>query len=158
MTIDRMSRRVVRAPRTPRVLALFIASTAAIAGCHRATTAASPGGGPMAAAASTNRMPAGVTPAMITLGDSLFNNGSCARCHGKAGVGGTNAPNLTDSQWLQISGSYDEIVKIVTDGVPRAAIKDSTHQRAMNPRGGPMQLDDAKVRAVAAYVYSLSHK
>jgi mono/diheme cytochrome c family protein len=157
MMIDRLSYHVGRVPRSRRGLALFVVVTVAIVGCHRATATAAPGTG-AAQALSANRMPAGVTPQMIALGDSLFNNGSCQRCHGKGGVGATNAPNLTDSQWLQISGSYDEIVKTITDGVPRAAIKDSTHRFQMNPRGGPMQLDDAKVRAVAAYVYSLSHK
>ena len=103
-------------------------------------------------------MPAGVTAQMITLGDSLFNNGACQRCHGKLGVGAANGPALNDATWLQISGSYDEIVKVITTGVPRAAIKDSTHRFQMNPRGGPMNLTDDQVKAVAAYVYSLSHK
>ena len=104
-------------------------------------------------------MPADVTPANIALGDSLFNNGGCVRCHGRAGVGATNAPALNDSQWLQLkAGSYDEIVGVITTGVPAAAIKDSTHKFPMNARGGRMNLTDPQVKAVAAYVYSLSHK
>lgn len=103
--------------------------------------------------------PAAVTAAAIAMGDSLFNNGSCQRCHGKGGVGAANAPALNDMQWLQLkSGSFDEIVKIIVDGVPATAIKDSTHRFAMRARGGPMNLTDEQVQSVAAYVYSLSHK
>jgi mono/diheme cytochrome c family protein len=133
---------------------------ALVAGCHRAVSVGS-GAAPTPAGAArstnVNALPADITPAMLALGDSLFNNGSCQRCHGKGGVGAQNAPNLTDSQWLQITGKYDEIVKVITDGVPRTAIKDSTHQRAMNPRGGPMNLTDPQIRAIAAYVFRLSH-
>lgn len=103
--------------------------------------------------------PVAVTPAAVAQGDSLFNNGSCQRCHGKAGVGGANAPALDGKKWQQLkTGSFDEIVKIVTDGVPAAAIKDSTRKFAMRARGGPMNLTDAQVTSVAAYVYTLTHK
>ena len=142
---------------------LFFARTAAaavavamLAGCHRTATVGSPAPG-AGAAARANALPADITPAMLTLGDSLFNNGSCQRCHGKAGIGAQNAPALNDARWLQINGSYDEIVRVITTGVPRAAIKDSTHRFQMNPRGGPMNLTDPQIRSVAAYVFRLSH-
>ena len=131
---------------------------ALVAGCHRAVSVGSSAAPtPAGAARNANALPADITPAMLAIGDSLFNNGSCQRCHGKGGVGAQNAPNLTDSQWLQITGKYDEIVKVITDGVPRTAIKDSTHTRPMNPRGGPMNLTDPQIRAIAAYVFRLSH-
>jgi mono/diheme cytochrome c family protein len=96
---------------------------------------------------------------MIALGDSIFNTAQCQRCHGKQGVGAQNGPALNDAQWVQISGSYDEIVKVITDGVPVTAIKDPAHRFAMRPRGGGNPpLTDDQVRAVAAYVYSISHK
>jgi len=105
------------------------------------------------------RRPALVTPVNVALGDSLFNHGACQRCHGKGGIGGQGAPALDGKKWLQLkSGSYDEIVKLVTDGVPLAAIKDKSHRNAMRARGGPMNLTDAQVQAVAAYVWTLSHK
>ena len=44
----------------------------------------------------------------------------------------------------------------ITNGVPRAALKDQTRRFPMNPRGGPMNLNDDQVKAVAAYVYSIS--
>ncbi len=45
-----------------------------------------------------------------------------------------------------------------TRGVPATAIKDSTHKFPMGARGGRMNLTDPQVKAVAAYVYSLSRK
>lgn len=105
------------------------------------------------------RRPPLVTAANVTLGDSLFNYGACQRCHGKGGVGAPNAPALDGKKWLQLqTGSYEEIVKIITDGVPQAAIKDPAHRFTMRARGGPMNLTDAQVQAVAAYVWSLTHK
>lgn len=105
------------------------------------------------------KRPAQVTTANVALGDSLFNTGGCQRCHGKGGVGAANAPALDGKKWLQLkAGSYDEIVTIITDGVPQAAIKDPMHRFNMRARGGPMNLTDAQVQAVAAYVWTLSHK
>lgn len=105
------------------------------------------------------RRPSLVTPVNVALGDSLFNNGNCQRCHGKGGIGAANAPTLDGKKWLQLkSGSYEEIVTIVTEGVPQAAIKDASHRFAMRPRGGNMNLTDPQVQAVAAYVWTLTHK
>lgn len=61
---------------------------------------------PAALAAPT--MPAGVTPAMLTLGDSLFNANACSRCHGKAGARGQNGPTLVkraEFPWLHSAGN-----------------------------------------------------
>ena len=102
-------------------------------------------------------MPSGVTAAMIATGDSIFNNRSCKNCHLVGGVGGPRAPNLTDSQWIHIDGSYDSIIKLVTTGFTKAEQVDKQYQFSMNPRGG-VNLTDDQIRAVAAYVYSLSHK
>ncbi|MBK6487586.1 MAG: cytochrome c [Gemmatimonadetes bacterium] len=114
-------------------------------------------------AATTQRsaatsLPAGVTTAMIAQGDSLFNAGSCQRCHGQKGVGAQNAPSLVTGPWMHHRGSYDEIVATVTAGIPRTALKDTTRRFPMNPRGGPMNLTDAQVRDVAAYVWSISRE
>jgi mono/diheme cytochrome c family protein len=98
--------------------------------------------------------PAGVTPAAITQGDSIFHGkGNCYACHG-ANAEGTVGPNLTDAEWLHSDGSYDAIVKQVTTGVPKEQSKSGI---VMPPRGGSTITDD-EVKAVAAYVYSLSHK
>lgn len=130
---------------------------AALAGCaHQGgseTAAAAPvPAAPMAVAA----LPAGVTPAMRAVGDSIFHKGSCQRCHGMDAKGTVRGPDLTDNTWSQISGAYSEIVEIVTTGVPKAKIKMAGAPFGMNPRGG-INLTDEQVRDVAAYVYSLSH-
>ena len=93
---------------------------------------------------------------MITQGDSLFHASSCVRCHGADAKGTPRGADLTDNVWSQISGTYPEIVQVITDGVPKEKIKLATATFPMRPRGGSNMTDD-QIRAVAAYVYSLSH-
>jgi len=107
-------------------------------------------------ASSGPSLPAGVTMAMVTLGDSLFNAGSCQRCHGPKGVGGRNGPSLVTGAWIHSRGTFDDIARTITTGVPKAAVRDTTRRFAMNPRGGPMNLTDDQVRAVAGYVWGIS--
>ena len=139
---------------------LALGMTALVAAACRSSSGSqspSPAGG--GAASKAPAKPAAVTPANVALGDSLFNNGSCQNCHGKGGVGGTNGPALDGKKWLQATtGSFDEIVSVITNGVPLDKIKDPAHKRAMNARGGRMALTDPQIQAVAAYVYTLSHK
>ena len=98
--------------------------------------------------------PPGITPAAIAQGDSIFHSkGNCYACHG-ANAQGAVGPNLTDAEWLHSDGSYDAIVKQITTGVPQAESKSGI---MMPPKGGSSITDD-EVKAVAAYVYSLSHK
>jgi len=98
-------------------------------------------------------LPDGVTPAMITQGASVFKGpGMCTVCHGTEGKGGVG-PNLTDSTWLHSKGTYDEIVQQVTTGV---TVKESTNGVPMPPKGGSA-INATQVKAVAAYVWSLSH-
>jgi cbb3-type cytochrome c oxidase subunit III len=107
--------------------------------------------GPRPAAAQA---PAGVTPAMIAQGDSIFHSsGNCYACHG-ANAQGAVGPNLTDAEWLHSDGSYEAIVKQITVGVTQAESKSGI---MMPPLGGS-SITEAQVKAVAAYVYSLSHK
>ena len=127
-----------------RLVALTLLSTLAVA-CK------SSGGGNVNLAA--------VTAATVAMGDSIFNNGSCARCHGKGGVGATNAPSLAGPKFLQMTtGSFEEIVATIVSGVPKEKIKDPTHPNAMGARGGRMALTDPQIQSVAAYVWTLSHK
>ncbi len=109
-----------------------------------------------AKAAPSNKLPAGVTTAMVTLGDSIFNNGNCQRCHGKLGVGAANAPAFKGIKWQHGSGSYDDIVKTIINGVPMDQIKDPSHKFAMAAKGGRTPLSDDQIKAVAAYVFTIS--
>jgi mono/diheme cytochrome c family protein len=98
--------------------------------------------------------PAGVTPAAIAKGDSLFHKeGNCYACHGTNAEGAVG-PNLTDATWIHSDGSYDAIVKQITTGVPQNESKSGI---VMPPKGGS-SISDEDVKAVAAYVWSLSHK
>ena len=108
---------------------------------------------PAGAAQGAGALPEGVTPAMIEAGGKLFKGPAlCAACHGPEGKGAVG-PNLTDTLWLHSSGTYEEIVRQITDGVPQAKAKGGI---MMPPRGGST-ISDEQVRAVAAYVWSLSH-
>jgi cbb3-type cytochrome c oxidase subunit III len=92
--------------------------------------------------------------AVIAKGDSIFHGpGMCYACHGSKAEGMVG-PNLTDAEWIHGDGSVDMIVKTVTHGIPKEESKSGI---VMPPKGGSSISDD-DVKAVAAYVYSLSHK
>jgi mono/diheme cytochrome c family protein len=106
------------------------------------------------AAAQDAAAPAGASPAAIAKGDTIYHkSGLCYACHGTNAEGGVG-PNLTDGEWLHGDGSYDMIVATVTSGVPAEKAKKGI---PMPPKGGS-SITDEEVKAVAAYVYSLSHK
>lgn len=119
-----------------------------------AATPAPPPAPPPAATPAAVQLPAGVTQEMVTQGQAIFTgDGLCATCHSPDGTGGPLAPNLHDSEWLNIpEGTYDEIVNIVMTGVTEP----KQHPAPMPARGGSAISDD-QVRQVAAYVYTLSH-
>lgn len=130
---------------------------AAIA-CGRSATVGSPSTTASPAANRAPAMPAGVTAASIAEGKTLYETPSsnCGRCHGLDAKGTTRGPNLSDSTWVQIDGSYPEIVRIINTGVPSASIK-GQYQFNMRPKGGSQTLTDAQVASVASYIWSLSH-
>jgi mono/diheme cytochrome c family protein len=133
-----------------------LAVVATLAACAGAAASGGAAGAPAAAAGP--QMPSGVTQSMIALGDSIFNTGSCQRCHGPKGVGAKNGPALTAATYLHSSGSYDDIVKTITTGIPKEALKDATRPFGMRARGGiTPPLTDDQVKAVAAYVWSLKN-
>jgi len=98
-----------------------------------------------------------ITPALVASGDSIFHGkaagGACLMCHGADAKGTPGlAPNLADAKWLDSDGTYASIVATIQRGVPDP--KDGPSP--MPPMGGA-NLTPAQVRAVAAYVYSLTH-
>jgi mono/diheme cytochrome c family protein len=95
-----------------------------------------------------------VTPELVSKGDALFHgSANCYACHGSKGEG-LVGPNLTDAEWIHSKGSYDDIVAQNNHGVPKEESKSGI---VMPPKGGATLSDD-DVKAIAAYVYSLSHK
>lgn len=106
-----------------------------------------------AAVAKAGTPPAGATAADVEAGKTIFTStGNCFTCHGQNGTGTGMAPDLTDSKWIHITGSWEDIQKLVHTGVPAP----KEHPAPMPAMGGA-QLTDAQVKQVAAYVYSLSH-
>jgi mono/diheme cytochrome c family protein len=113
-------------------------------------TAATPTAPPTTGAAA----PTGIASELIAQGDKVFHgSGNCYACHG-SNAQGSVGPNLTDAEWIHSKGTFEEIVAQVTHGVPKEESKSGI---PMPPKGGGTISDD-DVKAVAAYVYSLSHK
>ena len=103
------------------------------------------------AQAASDSLPPGVTRDMIARGRTVFTGaGVCFACHGMAGEG-ISGPSLVDSVWVHNRGEYDRIVQLILAGVDAKASKSGV---VMPPRGGTA-INDADVRAVAAYVWSL---
>jgi cbb3-type cytochrome c oxidase subunit III len=107
----------------------------------------------VAAPAAAQDMPEGVTKQMIDEGGKLYRgDGICYACHGQDGKGmqGLGA-NLTDDEWLHSDGSVDGILKTIINGVSG----DKSSVGVSMPAKGGSALSDEKLRAVAAYVWSL---
>jgi predicted CxxxxCH...CXXCH cytochrome family protein len=98
--------------------------------------------------------PAGVTDSAVAWGEALFHGpANCSGCHGDGGRGTERGPNITGALWLHGPGTYESLIEWVKHGVP--ATRTYTGE-AMPPRGGS-PMNEADVRAVAAYVWSISH-
>jgi mono/diheme cytochrome c family protein len=138
--------------RTSLGLVITLAIAGAIpASAQNTEAAATPDKAPPAAAAQGA---AGYGADLVAKGDALFHgSGNCYACHGSKGEG-LVGPNLTDAEWIHSKGSYDEIVAQIIQGVPKEKAKSGI---AMPPNGGATLSDD-DVKALAAYVHSLSHK
>ncbi|HET6837035.1 MAG TPA: c-type cytochrome [Gemmatimonadales bacterium] len=130
----------------------FLALSAAVPAAAQGNpeTSATP-----AAPAQDKAAPAAApTPELIAQGEKVFNGpGNCYACHGSNGQG-TVGPNLTDAEWIHSKGTLEDIATQVTNGVPKEKAKNGI---PMPPKGGGT-LSEEDIRAVAAYVYSLSHK
>lgn len=110
-------------------------------------------GTPPAAAQSATPLPEGVTPDMVAQGRKLFQGaGLCLACHG-ATAKGNIGPDLTDATWLhEQAKGFDGLVALITAGIP---LEDATTGQLMPPRGGSA-MNPKEIRAVAAYVWTLS--
>jgi glucose/arabinose dehydrogenase/mono/diheme cytochrome c family protein len=101
-------------------------------------------------------LPAGVTKEMVALGDRIYHGevggASCAGCHGSTAKGTPLGPDLTDSKWLWSDGSFEGIAKTITEGVSQPK-----EYRTGMPAMGGAQLTDEQVKALASYVWTLSH-
>jgi mono/diheme cytochrome c family protein len=138
--------------RTRVALVAVLAATSA--GSAAAQTSSETASTPKDTSSKGGAAGAAVTPALIAQGDKVFHGaGNCYACHG-TNAQGSVGPNLTDAEWIHSKGTYEDIVAQVTKGVTKEESKSGI---VMPPKGGSTISDD-DVKAVAAYVYSLSHK
>jgi glucose/arabinose dehydrogenase/mono/diheme cytochrome c family protein len=109
------------------------------------------------AASSHAALPKGTTPEMVALGRKIYvgqiGGAPCTACHGDNGEGSTLGPPLTAGHWLWGDGSYASIRRIIVRGVSQP----KRYRNIMPPLGGA-QLTHDEVSAVAAYVWTLSHR
>lgn len=110
---------------------------------------------PAAAPEFTGTLPEGVTGEMVQQGQQVFNGaGICYTCHGPNGAGTALGPAMTDGDWIWVNPDedlYPQLVTIIQTGVAQPR----DFPAPMPPMGGA-QLNEDQVRAVAAYVYSLT--
>jgi glucose/arabinose dehydrogenase/mono/diheme cytochrome c family protein len=123
-----------------------------------AATSAKPPEGthPDAGAAVALPVPPGATRAIVDLGGRIYHGqvggAACTGCHGESGQGSPLGPDLTGKKWLWSDGSWEGIAKTIADGVAQP----KQYRSPMPPMGGA-QLTQDQVKAVAAYVWSISH-
>lgn len=151
------------------VVAIMIAGAAACGGDKKAPDTAAASAPPTAGAStvaatipgalsepSPGSLPEGATSQMAALGDSIFHGqaggGLCFTCHGMDAKGTALAPSLLPHKWITGDGSYAFIQKRVTEGMPNPT---PPYPGPMLPKGGA-QLTPDQIKAVAAYVYSIS--
>lgn len=96
-------------------------------------------------------LPEGVTQEMVAQGKTVFETMVCFSCHGMDATGTALAPSLRDQDWLNVDGSYEDIMRVVREGVAQPV----QYPAPMPPMGGA-QLSDDQIRAVSAYVYAIS--
>jgi mono/diheme cytochrome c family protein len=115
---------------------------------EQAPPAAEPAGPP----AQAVDLPEGVTQEMVAQGEEIFNRTStCFSCHGPNATGGPLAPALNEPDWIHIDGSFEEIERIIDEGV---AVPQQ-YPAPMPARGGAT-LSAEQLRSLAAYVYAIS--
>jgi mono/diheme cytochrome c family protein len=134
------------------LVALVVAGAAPVTAQTTSQTEQASAPAPTPASGPSSATP--VSPELIAQGDKIFHGaGNCYACHG-SNAEGLVGPNLTDAEWIHSKGTLSEIEAQVIHGVPKEESKSGI---PMPPRGGSTISDD-DVKAVAAYVYSLSHK
>jgi mono/diheme cytochrome c family protein len=92
---------------------------------------------------------------MVREGRQLFaDDGFCYTCHGSEGRGMRGlGSDLADGEWVHTDGSFEGLVSRIRQGVPANSASTGV---PMPPRGGST-LSQEQIRAVAAYVWTLSH-
>jgi mono/diheme cytochrome c family protein len=97
----------------------------------------------------TQFLPPGTTIEMAREGRELFR--VCSTCHGVDADGTQLGPSLRDQEWLHGEGSFEEIQRVIHEGVdpPR-------EYPIPMPAGGGGNFTEDQVRSIATYVHALS--
>lgn len=105
-----------------------------------------------AAAGEQVALAPGVTQEQFDLGRELFTGqGGCQACHGPQAGGTQLGPDLTDGEWLHVSGpDPEELARVIREGVPQPR-----QYAAPMPAMGGADLDDPQIEALAAYLASI---
>ena len=100
--------------------------------------------------------PPGASKEDVVLGEKIFHgelkNGTCGGCHGADLSGTPIGADLMDGQFRWSDGSVAGIEQTINAGVPHPI----DHPGAMPPKGG-IELTSGEVKAVASYVWAVSH-
>lgn len=106
-------------------------------------------------AVGAQQLPEGVTQATVDRGQRLYHgDGFCYNCHGRDGQGIPDiGSDLGDDTWRHVDGSLEGLVRLIRDGI---SAEQSSSGIPMPPKGGA-HLSPDQIRAVAAYVWTLSH-
>ena len=99
--------------------------------------------------ALARNLPPGVTTESAQQGRELYV--VCATCHGPDARGTQLGPSLRDEEWLHIDGSYEEVQRVVREGV----LEPEEFPVPMPPGGGG-SFTEQQLRDVSAYVFALS--
>jgi mono/diheme cytochrome c family protein len=90
-------------------------------------------------------------PELQATGKAIFEGkGNCATCHGRDGKGTPLGPDLTDGEWLNASGSFEDLRTVIRQGVTKPK-----KFPAPMPAMGGARLSDDEIGAVARYVLEL---
>jgi glucose/arabinose dehydrogenase len=101
-------------------------------------------------------LPDGFTTEQVALGRRIYQgeirDGTCSGCHGSDGRGSSAGPSLRGPAWTWADGSVPSFARVITAGVPEPG-----PTGGVMPPGGGVDLTEAEVQAVAAYVWTLGH-
>jgi cytochrome c oxidase cbb3-type subunit 3 len=93
-------------------------------------------------------LPSGVNEMMARSGQRLYTT-ECAACHGPGGAGTQLGPALNTGEWTRISGSPEEIARVIEEGLP----PEEPYNIPMPGRAGAF--DAEQLKSLAGYVYAL---
>ncbi len=91
-------------------------------------------------------------------GSVLYHRNDCRKCHYSGARGGSEfgGPKLVDDEWFHCDGSIEGIRSVILKGITKEQLQgtERSPDRSM-PSAVEMDLSDADVTAIAAYLYAI---